>query len=398
MRILFFAEVTSLAHFMRPLVIAKALKEEGHDILFLTTNKEFVPLDQLKDIPHDFLKSPVTPAVFREAIETAGHPYTKEILDDYLSQDLSFIESFKPDLIVGDMRLSLYVASAKTKIPFINISNSYWDSSAIIPTRLPVKRNSSLKDTKINRFFGKLLKPLIMNHFAKPFNAFAKGHGVPAYGNYTDVLTKGTYTLYCDDGDLLRFTSDLAGKKIMGPLLYDMDMPLPEELSKPREKKRIFLSLGSSGPHSVLKDLVEVLKDLDVEVVLCSTVDLDRSGLGEKFKIYKFLPYQKASAISDLVVCNGGSSIVYSSLVSGVPALMIPLNFDQVVFSSIAEENGLGLVLRFDEFTKTNFKKAVEKALQDQRMKENALAFKERIKNVDPLKNIVQYISGLSAP
>lgn len=398
MRIMIFSEVVTLAHFLRPLALAKKLKENGHEIFFVTSNSQYALADQLDGLEHVFLESPVTPEVFKNAIESGGHPYTEEILSNYLKEEVKLISSFLPDLLIGDMRLSLHVTAHVLKLPFVNISNSFWDRSAQVsshfqPFFLPFMPTFKLRNNQVTRVVFFLLKQIIFNRLAQSFNRFAKKNGATAYGNYNDVLTKGTYTLYCDCEGLVKLSHKDPKKRVIGALLYETESPLPQELKIRSLKKRIFLSMGSSGPQELLGEMLEVLKNFNVEVLVSSTREIKKKDLGPNIRIYKFLPYSKVTNYVDLVICNGGTPGVYSALSNGVPVLMIPLNFDQLIFSHLMTQFSVGSIIRSDEFSKNRFSKEIKKILSSDGLNQAAKEFKNKLNSTDPMENFISQIN-----
>lgn len=393
MKILIFAEAITLAHFLRSLTIAKNLIKAGHEVMYVSTNAQAVPQKELVGINFLFIDSPVTPAVFGSTLEVGKHPYTEEILDRYLEQDRELIKQFKPDILMGDMRLSLHVTSEVTGIPFINITNSYWDNSAIIPARFPMFKDSLLGDNLFSRTFYLILNPLVLYNMARPFNSFAKKNKVNLYGNYKDVITKGTSILYCDYHGLVKLKNNSPEKNIIGPLIYETAMDLPVELKDKSQRKKVFVGLGSSGPAILLDKIIEVLIELDVDAIICSPDKKLRSLESERIKFYDFLPYTKIAEHVDLFICNGGSSVVYAAILGGAPSLMLPLNFDQVLFSALIEELNCGLVLRTDEFSKERFKKSITSILGNELQYQSVSKVQKELKNVDPVKNIINVVA-----
>lgn len=397
MKILIFSESITLAHFLRPLIIAKKLKALGHDVLFVATNEEKMPVRELAGVNHLFIPSAITPEIFNKAIEYGKHPFTEEILSNYHLEELKLIKSFKPDLLMGDMRVSLHVTSQVTGITFINISNSYWDNEAIVPARFPMLKDSLLRDSMVTRMFYSLLKPMVLKKLAKPFNTYARKLNVSPYGNYNEVLTKGTYVLYCDFAGLLKFKRSSIDKKIIGPLIYETHSDLPAELKMKTAKKRIFVGLGSSGPNVLLREMINVLSKLDAEIIICSPDKSLRENSADNLLFYDFLPYSKIAQTCDLVICNGGSSSVYASLLNGVPVLMIPINFDQVIFSSLIEEKKAGIVLRYDEFSKARLETALKELMMNVVFKQAAKKLQIELSSVAPMDNIIAEINKISS-
>ena len=104
LRVLFIGEGATLAHAARPLALAGALSEDRYEAIIATPERyrtwvpshvEWRPLDAQ------------SPEQFAERL-TSGRPlYSGPRLESYVTQDLELIAAVRPDVVVGDFRLSL---------------------------------------------------------------------------------------------------------------------------------------------------------------------------------------------------------------------------------------------------------------------------------------------------
>ncbi|HMV72715.1 MAG TPA: glycosyl transferase family 1, partial [Pseudomonadales bacterium] len=123
-RVLFVAEAVTLAHVARPMVLARALDPQRHTVEFawdpryarLFPEPDF-PLHQITTIPGE---------QFEAALASGSPLYDVPTLRRYVEQDLQLLERLRPDVVVGDFRLSLAVSAAVAKVPYLNLSNVYW--------------------------------------------------------------------------------------------------------------------------------------------------------------------------------------------------------------------------------------------------------------------------------
>src|SRR5689334_9573616 len=70
-------------------------------------------------------------------------------------------------------------------------------------------------------------------------------------------------------------------------------------------------------------------------------------------------------AEATLVICHGGSPLVYPALAAGVPVLGIPSNADQHLSTALLVKNGAGLGVRSEEACPRRLRVAAERVLSE---------------------------------
>src|SRR5207244_2060828 len=113
-----------LAHVVRPLVLAQSLDPdkyevhfacaEGFDFAFKGTNVTRWPIHSISS--ERFLK----------ALADGARLYEADTLTRYVQDDLALLEKVRPDLVVGDFRLSLAVSAPVAKVPYAALVNAHW--------------------------------------------------------------------------------------------------------------------------------------------------------------------------------------------------------------------------------------------------------------------------------
>ncbi|NUM58706.1 MAG: hypothetical protein HUU56_08755 [Bdellovibrionaceae bacterium] len=398
-RILFISETVTMAHLIRPLTIAKGLSLADYDIHFAATK---IPEFLIKDFSNFTLhqvQNGVSEADFLKAIAKGQHPYSKEILKEYVEEDLRLLYSIKPDIIVGDMRLSLHISSQLTHIPYINISNSTWDPSIELPTLIPDIPAVKYFGVKLTKQIFSLLRTKIFNNLATPFNETAKYYGVSSYGSYYDVLTSGDYTLYTDLKSLVDLKKSNSSKFSIGALVYGLDsINLPQTKLPKKTNKRVILSLGSSGPSNKLEEMVTALSTLNIELIVATGgKKLSISPRSNVF-IFDYIPMNEILKTADLLIFNGGSGSGYLALSNGVPLLCVPSNIDQHQFSYIIEKLGAASIIRSDKISSETLVTTVKKMLSNNNFKTISHILANEMKAENPIYEIDQVLKHLIGP
>lgn len=398
-KILFLSETVTMAHLIRPLRIASSLSLKDYEIHFASTRVPEFLKKQLSKYHFHLINNGVSEKDFLSAIANGKHPYTEEVLKSYVEEDLRLLNSIKPDLVIGDMRLTLAISAKLKNIPYMNVTNSTWDSSAELPNLVPEIPVVKMFGVKISEMVYSLIKNQIMSQLAAPFNETAKSYGVPSYGSYYDVLTSGDYTVYTDLKNLVNIKEPKSTKLTIGALVYSMDSSNFPALGLPKQNKpRVVISLGSSGPSHQLQDMIDSLSQLDVELVVATGGKRVKAPKDSSIIIKDYLPLDVVLADADLLIFNGGSGSGYLGLSHGVPLLCIPANIDQHQFSYAMVQKGVARSIRSDKFSTGTLNKLVLEMISSQEIKLAAQAVSLEMKNENPLGEIVRLIEAILEP
>lgn len=345
-RVLFVAEAVTLAQVVRLATLARALDPARYEVHFASAH-----FDELVFGGTDFIRHQIhslSPAVIEARVASGRRLYGARTLAGYIREETALFVSARPDLVVGDLRLSLSVSTAIDRIPYACLINAYWSPRAKrdgfpLPDH-PIVR--WLGVPMAARYFPKAL-PHVFAHFARPVNALRARHGLAELGSLPEVLTHGDHTLYPDVPALVP-TSDLpANQRYLGPVLWSPPVALPpwwRDLDP--QRPTIYLTLGSSGRVQRLPLVIEVAAEFGYQVLVATA---GRSSLGAvppHVYVADYLPGHLAARRADLVVSNGGSTTGYQALAEGRPVLGIPFNLDQYLAMAAIEDAGAGLSLR----------------------------------------------------
>lgn len=388
-----------MAHLIRPLKVASSLSLDDYEIHFAATKvPDFLRNEFAKYTLHEINNS-VSEKQFLDAIAQGKHPYTDEILKLYVDEDLRLLNTIKPDLVIGDMRLTLHVSTKLENIPYINISNSTWDSSAVLPNLVPELPVVKFFGVTISQMVYSVIRDDILSKLAVPFNNLAKNFGIKEYGSFYDVLTSSDYTIYGDLKSLVNFSEVKPSKVNIGALVYSMNLSgsVPFELPK-KSKPRVILTLGSSGPSHHLQDMVNSLAELDIELVVATSGKKVIVPTKGNVVLAEYLQFDKVLTEADLLIFNGGSGTGYLGLSNGVPLLCIPSNIDQHQFSYTMAQRGAASIIRSDKISMRKLKSKVEQMLSDSKIKLAALLIANEMSKENPLAEIAQLVETILEP
>ncbi len=367
-RLLFISENITLAQIVRLKELADCLDETVYDIYFACAS--FPDLifagSRLKRITITSISKEYMNAAIK-----AGKPlYSLQILKQYIAEELAIFNSISPDVVIGDFRLSLSISAAKAKIPYINLINAYWNPSAE-RKHYPVPEHPTVKwfGHKAVSLIFPIIRPSVFKQFAKPVNTLRKQNDLPYIGSLEDVLTYGDYVLYPDVPYLNPVKKLHSNHSYIGPVLWSPKIELPPIT---QDKPIIYITMGSSGDGSLLKQIIQSIQNLSVQLLVSGAGAEIDGGVFPNVIFSAYLPGSKACEVSALVICNGGSSTAYQALSAGKPVIGIPSNLDQYLSMTCILEKKAGILIRSDAFTAQQLQRSVIELLNNKFYTANA--------------------------
>jgi UDP:flavonoid glycosyltransferase YjiC (YdhE family) len=359
-RVLFVAEAVSLAHVARPVVLAQMLAPTcdvsiasagAFDLCLRGTGLARIDLDS------------IAPALFLERLAEGAPLYTQAELARYVEQDVELLQCQKPDVVVGDFRLSLSISARVAGIPYMALCNAHWSPWS-------VHRRFPLPDITLTRLLGPALatpifqmaQPIAFRLHARPLNALRRKHGLSTFPDVRYAYTDGDYTLYADTPSLVPVSVDCpSNHHFIGPIVWSPDTPLPDWWEHVPDGPLAYLTLGSTGRVDLLPILFDALARQGVQ---CMTATAGRSNVAPSSAscfVADYLPGASAAARADFVICNGGSATVYQALSEGRPVIGVCSNMDQFLTMSRVQDAGAGICLRAGTVDRDELSGAVDR-------------------------------------
>jgi UDP:flavonoid glycosyltransferase YjiC (YdhE family) len=359
-KILFVAEAVTLAHLGRPLALANALDPKLYEIHFACADGyDFCFRNS------DFTRTPIRSipsARFLEALASGRPVYDYQTLCDYVEQDLRLLQDLKPDIVVGDFRLSLSVSARLAKVPYVAITNAYWSPY--------VRQHYTVPDIPVTKYLPisladplfKLVRPLAFGLHSMPLNRVRRNFGLPFLKfDLRRAYTDADYTVYADIPELFPAHDLPDNHSYLGPIVWSPPVDKPAWWDAlPEEKPIVYVTLGSSGQGSLLPRVLHAMASLPVTVIAASAGKIKPDSIPRNCHIADYIPGEEASRRSSIVICNGGSPTSHQALLSGVPVIGIAGNLDQFLNMRRLQDAGAGKMLRADRFDASAFQGTVK--------------------------------------
>ncbi len=365
-KVLMFAEAVTLAHVARPLALAAALDPQRYEVV-IACDPRYAKF--AANGPWQYVELNSIPSrQFTRALALGTPVYDLPTLQSYMRQDMSLIERFQPNLVVGDFRLSLSVSCRLAQTPYLAISNAYWSPAFVGGFPLPVLPMTRVMPLSWAVRVFDVFRPLAFAGHCRPLNRLRQQHGLPSLGaELRRVYTDADHLLIADAAALFPIQGLPQDQSFVGPLSWSPPVPLPHwwhDLALQSSMPIIYVTLGSSGPPAMLQLVLRALEGLPLRVIASSAGGALPRHVPANACVDTYLPGDAAAALSSLVVCNGGSLTVQQALAAGVPVLGLASNMDQFMNMQTIEATGAGRTLRTDRLNVASIREACQGLLQ----------------------------------
>ena len=392
-RVLFIGEGSTLAHAARPLALAAALPRDTHGAIIAAPERyrRFAP-PGVRWIDLDAQ----TPEAFAERLARGEPVFSRALLERYVEQDLALFEAVRPDVVVGDLRLSLAASARLAKVPYISLSNAYWSPDRPLRARRPTIHLLRGWPAPFADLLFAAAGPLALRRHASPVHRLMAGRGLGGLDrDLRRAFTEADITLFADLPGLYGDLPANPRRRLMGPVAWDPPVDRPDWWGAvPDDRPVVYLALGSSGDSDAQERLSGWLLELGYTVLASRA---GRPGLqddGRRLFTADYLPGSAAAARATFVVCNGGAPGATQALLAGKPVLGIAGNLDQFLNMGAVEVHGAGLTLRADALNRRNIEIAVAR-IREPRFTAAAQGLQASAKGWDAAAILVQSIEAL---
>jgi UDP:flavonoid glycosyltransferase YjiC (YdhE family) len=359
-RILFLAEGITMTHFARPAALAEALDPAEWDVFFWTPRR-YHPLLRRRFSGSADLAT-IEPAAFLDALAHGRTVYSADALRMYVEEDLDILREVRPDLVIGDFRLSLCISAPLAGVPFATIFNAHWSPYYSAPAIVPELALTRWVPPRLLGSLFAMARPLLYALHAKPANDVRRAFGLPALPHdIRSIFTAGDLVLYADVPEFVPLLGAPSHHVFVGTCSWEASTPRPawwkEVMDSPVRK--VFVSMGSSGSLRVVPAVLEAASQLPVRVVL-STSGRMVGPLPSNVYHTDLLPYEDTAKRCALVVSHGGTGGLYATLAAGTPMLAIPSNIDNHLSSALLTKHGVGRSIRAENASPQRIREALE--------------------------------------
>lgn len=331
-----FPSAVGLSHLMRLLLIAQCLRKQAAKVAFGC--RESHPLLQ-KACVEVF---PVADVEITDFSSNVFAAYTPELIEQAVQDELAAIEQFRPDVVVGDFRLTAAISSRLAGLPYVPVVNAYMtEAFDPVDVIMPHGRRRGIASLIGGQFYSKQKRGV-----AKPFRSVARRHGLRDLNTLFDFLT-GERALIADLREFCPLNNLPPQFHYIGPLIWEgrtenaLDM-FPNRLPG---KRLLYVTTGNTGSAELLKFVADSFANHPSYDVLMTTgafIDPGTVHRAPNIRVHRFVSGSEVLKHADAVIHTGGNGTTYQAIAAGVPAIVIPFNNDQKINAWLVMRNGVG--------------------------------------------------------
>ncbi len=414
MKILF-TVIPAAGHLNPTIPIARALKEQGHEVLYATGNQK-VPLLKQLSIPVKAIlegKADTIEQVYEPIKEhlNSYNPYSILVEINYLLDFMLAIvveleqlaENWQPDIIVADFCTPVGAAVAlKQNIPWVTITTTPACIRTMkgTPSNLgglccPRHLGHRLRDR-----VGRLLLEAVRSGLSLAFRNRWRELGLSINGpNQTD----GLYSPYAILGvvpEEIEYPRDWPRQlHFIGPVEWSDESEIQAEdlLFLQSSAPKVLVTMGThlaEEKSQFFPKLIDFLASLPYQFLftLGGTASFPNPP-STNVRFTSYVPYSEVLKHVDAVVHHGGAGIMCSCLKAGVPALVIPQGFDQPDNAQRVIELGAGIRLHLNQLNRARIRHHLQSLIENPSYKQKTSQLAATIaRNYSPIKDAVAII------
>jgi len=396
-RIALFADGGFLAHTTRVLEVGKALRAEfDHEVFFCCQGPYARLLTQA-----GFPVLPVYSVDREETLRLARRAgacdlrWWRQVANDSVASDLEAIDALSPDLVVGDLRMSLTTSARARGIPLVSLTNAAWTSRFAEPISVPDGHVlEKVLGKRLSAAIFPLAKRLLVWYWARGFDSVRARLGLPKLSTMYDLI-EGDVTLLADLPEYFPIVPSPPTFRYVGPIRFREALPRPSWLSAlEKDRPTVYFTMGSTGDARFFKEAVRAFGDTEYQVLI-TTADLPSEQFAQHRNLFveKLADGDALMAASSVTVTHGGNGTIYQALGQGVPVIGIPTMFDQEINLLRVEKLGAGTRLRLRDCQAETLRRTVETVLSTPSYKASAQRLGRNIAQMDGPKNAALHIN-----
>jgi UDP:flavonoid glycosyltransferase YjiC (YdhE family) len=227
-----------------------------------------------------------------------------------------------------------------------------------------------------------------------PFNRLAEELGLPQYRSLLDLMA-GDLTLVMDTPEILGIPpAELAAyqprhpKRFHKPPRYryggacfaKLPGSVPEQVARhfdtPRTK--LYCGMGVSGSPRVLRDVIDIVRDLDLQGLILTTtiLDDDTEHDSDRVLLLPHVPAHLVNPMADIALTHGGAGTVQTAIHAGTPLVGVPMQLEQAGNISLVQRQCGGILLSRLELTRKKLGAALERLTTERGFRDNMLRLK----------------------
>ena len=399
-KVALFADGGFLAHTTRALEVGRALRRAyDHDVHFCLSGPYARLVSEAGFPVHSVFN--VDREVTLRLAERAGLvslSWWREVAEQSVASDLAVLNELRPDLVVGDLRMSLSTSARHLRVPYVAITNAAWTSRYAERIHVPDGHVSTkVLGQRVADALFPGVKRFLTWYWARGYDRVRARLDLAPLASLHE-LVEGDITLLADLPEYFPIaatsTSDF---RYIGPIRFREALPRPKWLSQlDPSRPTLYFTMGSTGDAKFFGEAVRVFGNTEYQVLI-TTAELPSEQFAQHQNVFveKLADGDSLMAASHVTITHGGNGTIYQALGQGVPVIGIPTMFDQEINLTRVEQLGAGMRLRLRDCKGETLRQAVESILHNPAYRHAAQKLQRRIATMNGPQNAALHIHHL---
>jgi UDP:flavonoid glycosyltransferase YjiC (YdhE family) len=392
----------TLSHISRPLLVAKELRNRGHEVFFagespkitFIQNEGFNVLTLYEPDPNELYGH-----IRRGKLKFTGEAEIGKMIE----ADLALFKQVNPEIILTDGRftapISTHIAGLR-HAAIVNVSSTGYRALPYIPffNRIPewlIKRDTALWETL--DLLNLKLEMAVFDNVMNIFKKLSKKYSLKEKVTATNCLTGKDITLLADIPEYFPTRNLPENYHYVGPLTWKANIPPPTWWPPEKDNRGlIYITMGTTGIPDFFHRVYELFKASDMFAII--TTGKQVGGLksfDRKVYVEPFIDGDLVMEKCDLVVCHGGNGTIYQALQHSKPIIGIPTIPDQKFNMRRVEALGIGSALSWEDFSKNphSLLDLIISVVSDRSFYDNAIRMRNILGRYDAAKTAADIIT-----
>jgi zeaxanthin glucosyltransferase len=269
-------------------------------------------------------------------------------------------------LVVDQLEPAGALAAAALGLPWITVANALAVNreAGVPPPFTAWNWQPGLAGLNRNRA-GWRVHDLFMRPLSQVIADWARAHGLPQR-NLDDTFSPLAQLSQMVPGLDFPRAALPAGFHYVGPLRLSPPPPAPAR----GPRRLVFASLGTLQGHraGLFRDIARAAQDCDADLLIAHGGRLaahEIATLAGRPAVRDFVPQAQVLAGAAALIGHGGMNTVMDALAAGVPAVLVPLAFEQAAIAARVVRAGAGIAVNGLAFRGRRLRAALRAVLDD---------------------------------
>lgn len=274
----------------------------------------------------------------------------------HVRAELELLDRLRPDLVVVDFRLTMFISARARRVPIVSLLGGRW----LYPyAAKPYRAFRTAPAFWVRRLLGERMSDMVipwgfrwlLRYKIRPYRRLLAQYGLEPKRDLWELFL-GDLNLILDS-EFLAPTRPLPENFVrVGPIYWEPSSPEPEWLAEwTSQRPVIYVTLGSTGHPGLFRQVLDLLSRMPYRAILTTggQISFAPGEVPENVRVERFLPGRLVMERSDLVICHGGAGTLYQAIAAGTPCLIVATHFEQELIGREIEELGAGRLLALPE-------------------------------------------------